>query len=248
MARSDMDIKGDVISELEDFKDPASGATLLDALMVEDVAVQIGQVLLTLVYHDERPAADRAALQADVEATLMDIEGVAGVAFFSVDRAALPYRTLRDAVSAAPAPVAASAPPAPAADKVAATAAPPSEGPRALTLSQLIAGAAEDDSPAPVESPTSIGIYSGGGCGAGTLVQPTSAPKAAPVTAAPAKAPAPAPRAAAPSTTETAGPMVADQEAWSALLLERQALELRNIALEQRVAALQNALRALIDE
>lgn len=255
MARQDMDIKGDVISELEDIVDPHLGSNLLDALIVEELRVERGEVTLTLVYDNDRPASERDSLQADIADALADIEDIGPIHFAVQARDALGYKRLSELQDAE--------------DEPEARAAEPQAGlPGALTLGQLIANTAPEQEAADAElqtlninsaetAPTSpdagsrVGLYSGGGCAAGTTLPQTSSSTPSAATPAPAAERSPSARSAAPpdvAPVQGDGLITVPRADWEALLLARQSLEDRAQAQEQRIAALQNALRAMIDE
>jgi metal-sulfur cluster biosynthetic enzyme len=151
MARQDMDIKGDVISELEDIIDPHFGTNILDALTVEELAIHKGEVDITLVYGRDRDSEARAALQSSIEDLLYDIEGVTKIRFITLNRSQMSYEVLGEVPAAPPAPSA------PATD---------SSDSSPLSLSSLISQI--DPDPEPSAGPQTARLYSGGGCSAGT--------------------------------------------------------------------------------
>ncbi len=241
MARQDMDIKGDVIAELEDIIDPKSGANLLDALMIEELTVNKGQVELLMVY-DDRPDSERESLQGDIEEAIEEIEGVQGVGFSVLNNAEIPYTT-QDETPQAPAALA----PEPAA-------APAATAGGFLTLGQLIEGSEDEIEAAAQEEGDDGGkleLYSGGGCAAGTSTAASiavSTPKAAPAPA-PTLNLAAAPKPAAPTTAGSASndKIWIDRDQWESTIVEKRALEVQVQALEMRLQALQGALRSLIE-
>ncbi len=253
MARQDMDIKADLITELEDIRASHVDLNLLDALMVELVMVKKGKVELTLVFPDERLEQDRASLSETIEDHLEDIEGVESIAFINLSRTQLrkmdPLAWFGDESDH------------PRAARSSADLTPTvwaGQG-AVLTLDALLSGTtgaveAEDAS-------EGITLYSGGGCGAGT----------APETAAPApKAQAtltPAAVLAELAPVEPAAPVAAarihghevtlDLQRYQALLMaeqellmrpgfeEHQDLKIRYSVLEAKVKALQDSVRSL---
>lgn len=211
MARQDMDIKADVIAELEDIDAPRGGLNVLDALMIEGVAVDKGAVLITVIHEDRSLSEDKAPLAADIREALEDIEDIAKVDFIHMTRSALRRSdplasfggeslvipTLEEAPKAAPE----------AAEEAA---------PAALTLSALLSGVEEpeEEEEAPQKS---VEIYSGGGCSLGTneinYTSPTTEPEPAKTRAPePAKPSAPVmpslPAASAPAIAPAPAPMV----------------------------------------
>ena len=203
MARQDMEIKGDVISELEDIIDPHIGANLLDALTVEELAIHNGELDLTLVYGSDRSQESRAELQSSIEDLLYDIEGVKKIRFITLNRSQMSYEVIGDMGAAAAQPQSA-----------------PAQS--ALSLDSLISGIDEEEPAAA----TTARLYSGGGCSAGTVDNATSLD-------------------AGPAPTAEAG---SGDPQWQTAQIEMESLKQRNRALEARIQALQNALRALIDE
>lgn len=255
MARQDMDIKGDVIGELEDIIDPRLGVNLLDALLVDELTVNKGQVRLLMTFDAERPETERDSLKAQIQDILFDVEGVEGVAFETMERAEAPFIT-RDQLSTPAAP----APPKPAS-------APTPQGEQFLTLGSLLGAVDPEEVASQPDAPADEGLtlYSGGGCAAGTVpdfalnlpkarTAPAPEPPRSPTPATQASSPAPAtpapqpPRPAAPPVASASGNTVTvELEVWNELLAQRRALEVRLETMEERVRALQGALRALID-
>ena len=141
MARKDIEIKGEIIAELEDINDPQQDLNLLEALMVEQVEVLDGNVTITLVFEDQRTKKDRWDIENAIYDALEELEGIQDVNIISMMRSALDVAQNIDVVqdSASPGPSAA-----------------PSAAPSAPeeTLDRGVAHT----------------VYSGGGCGAGTQV------------------------------------------------------------------------------
>jgi hypothetical protein len=251
MARQDMDIKADIIAELEEIRAPHTDASVLDAFMVESVTVQKGRAEITLVFPDDRLEQDREPLNHAIEDRMEDIDGVEALTFLNLSRAQMRARDPLASFGELPA-APALAPPAPA-------------GADVLTLDDLLANLPDEDPPAfePTPTPASIPLYSGGGCAAGTaevalaIERPTPAPPAPAKPAKLAPAPAPAPTTAA----QIQGRQVTlDLDTYQRLLLAEQELALRpsfaqhqallaeHRALQARVKALHEAVRAILPD
>lgn len=225
MARQDMDIKADIIAELEDVRAPHSDKNILDALMVEAISVKKGRAELTLVFPDARLEQDRGPLNAALEDRLAEIEGVQAITFVNLSREQLRRQDplawfgeagdvqIATSSSAAPAP----------------SAAPPAGG--LLTLDALLSAVPEEPEPQPSGSGATLELYNGGGCSIGTSEASLSspAPQAAPApTPAPAPAPAPKPQAAPAPAPKIQGHQVTlDLDTYQRLLLAERELALR---------------------
>ena len=138
MARADIEIKGEIIAELEDIDDPRSGKSLLDALLVEQVEVLDGGVTITLMFDTTRSKEDRWALEESIYDALEELEGIEDLNILSM------MTTSTDSSSpdvAAPATV------------EPATVGPETVGPETVE---------------PDDANGGISVYSGGGCSAGT--------------------------------------------------------------------------------
>ncbi|MEL6181494.1 MAG: iron-sulfur cluster assembly protein, partial [Myxococcota bacterium] len=154
MARDDNEIKGEIIGEIEEIEDPATGKSLLDALMVERVEVDKGHVTIDLVFDDDRPRQERWDIENEVQDAIEDIEGIEDIDIFAHTRSAV--EAASDTSSSPTEPEPESAPDAFAADAV------------------------EEDGERDGES--RVSVYSGGGCSAGTVASPSVTVAAAPAT------------------------------------------------------------------
>ncbi|MBH25936.1 MAG: hypothetical protein CMH57_16130 [Myxococcales bacterium] len=234
MARDDNEIKGEIIGELEDIDDPSTGKSLLDALMVERVEVQGGHVTIDLVFADDCTREERWGVENEVQDAIEDIEGIEDIDIFAHTRSAAP--------DAAPAP-----------DEPEAPEAPVEEAPAAQPLT------GEADAAAASEAGANLSVYSGGGCGAGTVAAPPVRVKPAPARPAPRAVTAPPEPVSAPAPLEVGGQRVtlslaeytrlvqAERDAQlRPSLEEHNALKAEHRILTARVASLQDAVRALL--
>lgn len=74
--KDDFSIKGEIIAALEEIKDPATGKNLVDAHIVEDVAVKAGVADVMLAMPGSRPREERFAIEDAVYGALEGISGV----------------------------------------------------------------------------------------------------------------------------------------------------------------------------
>ena len=188
--RADNDIKADVISELEDLEYLDTGISLLDAFVVEQVRVSAGRCDILLAFDDVLTADAREGVLGRVREGLADIEGLILLVTEQTTRSELvksepnllhprPGSAVEEAELLAQLPFGV---------------VPVEEGLPAsgglggsLSLSALLSQAAEGVPPEELETPgfaiptapgpAGIKVYSGGGCGAGTLAEePAPAP------------------------------------------------------------------------
>lgn len=251
MAREDIEIKGEIIGELEDIDDPQTERDLLDALMVERVEVFEGQVTVVLLFGDAYPKEQRWSVEDEVHDAIEAIEGVKDINIQSMTRSAFKAEEAAEEGAEAPEP---EAPPEP----EAVAEAPP---------------APEAASDAEAASSGGLSMYSGGGCGAGTVIEPEvratvpakAAAKAPAPSAPPQQAPAPvaAPEAAAANAAvvvDAAGnqQVVLSLATYTTLVQAQRELELSPSLdehtalkaefrlLQSKVQSLQDAIQALM--
>lgn len=224
--RLDTDIKADIIGELEEVHDSRHGQNLLDALMVEAVAVRDGDAQITLVFEDDRTEAERQSIEAQIRELTADVDGLKSLHFDNMTATQLrrmdplafvPGQRSQDAPTVAPeAPDASVGAPG-----------------GVLTLGALMANVEE---PAPEEEPDSgLNLYAGGGCAAGTAPAATASQPSR--TSPPARATAPAQRTAVLAD----GMVTLTAEEFANLVAE-------NRVLRERIRTLSNILHTLAND